>query len=151
MHPTPVWELAISLVAGTAAIADDLRRRQIANWIPVFALISGLLLHSIDGGWRGAARSLGGAACGFGVFLVFYILGGMGGGDLKLMAGFGSILGPSRLWVAAWWTAVLGAVIALGAIWLVRKRGGDWRKAAIPYAPAMAAGTWMSLAGGIGG
>ena len=34
---------------------------------------------------------------GAGVFLIFYLLGGMGGGDVKLMAGFGALLGAKLL------------------------------------------------------
>ncbi len=41
----------------------------------------------------GALYALAGAAAGFAVFLIFYLLGGMGGGDVKLMAGFGALLG----------------------------------------------------------
>ena len=35
------------------------------------------------------------------VFLIFYLLGGMGGGDVKLMAGFGAVLGVRQLLEAA--------------------------------------------------
>ena len=40
-----------------------------------------------------ALYALGGTVVGFAVFLIFYLLGGMGGGDVKLMAGFGALLG----------------------------------------------------------
>jgi prepilin peptidase CpaA len=141
-----VWEIGIALFAGIAAVVEDLRRRQISNWIPVFALAAGLAIHSIERGWTGAASALGGAIGGFAVFLVFYILGGLGGGDVKLMAGFGGLLGVDRIWVASWWTAVLGAAIALAVLAWVRLRGGNQK--AIPYAPAVVLGSWIALGAG---
>ena len=54
-----------------------------------------------------------GTAAGFAVFLVFYLLGGMGGGDVKLMAGFGALLGARRLLEASLWTAGIGGLLAV--------------------------------------
>ena len=51
---------------------------------------------------------------GFGVFLVFYLMGGMGGGDVKLMSGFGALLGDGRILPAALLAAASGGVMALG-------------------------------------
>jgi prepilin peptidase CpaA len=152
-----VW---IAIVIGIAATVEDLVRRQISNWICGAALVAGLALQIATGGWHGAASALFGAVAGFGVFLVFYLLGGMGGGDVKLMAGFGSILGVHRLLEAALWTAACGGVFAALAIGfsalrsIVRSwsaRDGHAASAAakplrsIPYAPAIAAGVWLSL------
>ena len=39
------------------------------------------------------------------------LLGGMGGGDAKLMAGFGAVLGVKRLLEAALWIAACGGVM----------------------------------------
>ncbi len=60
-------------------------------------LASGLVLQTAQHGWRGAGSALLGTLAGAGVFLIFYLLGGMGGGDVKLMAGFGALLGVKRL------------------------------------------------------
>jgi prepilin peptidase CpaA len=154
---------------GIAACIDDLRRRQISNWIPGSAFVSGLVLQTVQHGWRGAGSALLGTVAGAGVFLIFYLLGGMGGGDVKLMAGFGALLGAKRLFEAALWTAGCGGVMALAVIatglirdfWVQSKcaRGTagsepaaasekqDQRRDSIPYAPAIAAGVWLSLVG----
>jgi prepilin peptidase CpaA len=150
---------------GIAACIDDLRRRQISNWISGAALVSGLVLQTAQHGWRGTGSALLGTLAGAGVFLIFYVLGGMGGGDVKLMAGFGALLGSKRLFEAALWTAGCGGVMALAVIvtGLIRE---FWRRAqspdsgvpassaasgrrpdSIPYAPAIAAGVWLSLVG----
>jgi prepilin peptidase CpaA len=146
-----VW---IAILVGLAAMIDDLSRRQIANWIPMAALAGGLGWQIGQRGWSGGLVALGGAAVGFGVFLIFYLLGGMGGGDVKLMAGFGAVLGWERLPEAALWTAACGGLMALAAVAIgeIRNR---WRRlrsgatdrpvVAIPYAPAIAIGAWLAL------
>jgi prepilin peptidase CpaA len=159
-----VW---IAGIVGIAAIVDDLARRQISNWICGSAFGAGLVLQVVEHGWRGATAALAGSAAGAGVFLVFYLLGGMGGGDVKLMAGFGAVLGVKRLLEAALWTAGCGGLMAVAVIgvstfrefWRSKNPAGtDLAEAAaspglrprratdsIPYAPAIAAGVWLSL------
>ena len=152
-----VW---IAILVGLAAAADDLARRHIANWIPAAALAGGFGWQIGQNGiWTGTLHAFGGATVGFAVFLIFYLMGGMGGGDVKLMAGFGALLGlPGVLW-AALWTAAFGGVIALGAVaWqaarqLIRRglrraeAEGDIgeRQESIPYAPAIVLGVWLAL------
>lgn len=142
---------------GIAACVDDLRRRQIANWIPLSAFAGGLALQTVEHGWQGLGSALLGTLAGAGVFLIFYLLGGMGGGDVKLMAGFGALLGTERLLIAALWAAGCGGLIALAVIaagalrelWRRRAPGETpvpkRRAQTIPYAPAIAAGVWLSL------
>ena len=158
-----VW---VAIVIGLAASVEDLARRRISNWICAAALVAGVVLHISSEGWKGGFTALLGAAAGFAVFLVFYLLGGMGGGDVKLMAGFGAVLGVGRLFEAALWTAACGGILAALAIGfgalrtvlrtrLERRAGGEDGGAnaakmrqplrSIPYAPAIAAGAWLSL------
>ena len=103
----------IAGVIGIAAVVDDLARRQISNWISCSAFAAGLILQTVQGGWRGAGSALLGTITGAAVFLIFYLLGGMGGGDVKLMAGFGAVLGARQLLEAALWTAGCGGLMAL--------------------------------------
>jgi len=153
-----VW---IAIAVGVAATVDDLARRHIANWIPAAALAGGLGWQAGRAGWHGLLTALGGAALGFCVFLVFYLLGGMGAGDIKLMAGFGALLGAELLMEAALWAAGIGGLLAVGAIaWqaIAKKLGTGLgiagvaptpdereRKASIPYAPAITLGVWLAL------
>jgi prepilin peptidase CpaA len=157
-----VW---IAILVGLAAVIDDLSRRHIANWIPAAALVGGFGWQIGRGGWHGALTALGGTVTGFLVFLIFYLLGGMGGGDVKLMAGFGALLGAGRLLEAALWTAGVGGILAVCVIgwkslrkWMGRndpnRAAGlgqelseeeKEREATIPYAPAIALGVWLSL------
>jgi prepilin peptidase CpaA len=149
-----VW---IAILVGLAATVDDLARRQIANWIPAAALAGGFGWQIGQDGWMGAVHALAGAAAGFAVFLAFYLLGGMGGGDVKLMAGFGALLGTGRLIEAALWTAGVGGILALGVVAYqsVKRLFGSGKKIqtaaekergdSIPYAPAITLGVWLAL------
>jgi prepilin peptidase CpaA len=150
----------IVAAVGCAAMVDDLARRRISNWIPLVALLSGFAVHGMETGWRGALSAAAGASTGGALFLFFYLLGGLGGGDIKLMAGLGSLLGASLVLEAALWTAGCGGVIAAAVIAFraVRRFWNQRRRAAsgigvepspeldsIPYAPAIAIGAWLSL------
>lgn len=146
-------QVGVAVIVGVVATAEDLARRQISNWIPLAALVGGLVCQSVTRGWRGAVSSLLGAIAGFCVFLIFYWLGGMGGGDVKLMSGFGAVVGIEHLLEAALWTAAAGGLLALAALalgrvwsWFRRKDpAGRGRPAFIPYAPAITLGAWLSL------
>ncbi len=156
MMNAQVW---IAVLVGLAAVIDDLARRQISNWICVAALAGGLGWQAGQYGWTGLAYGLGGAVAGFATFLIFYLLGGMGGGDVKLMTGFGALLGAGRLVEAALWIAGVGGLLALGVLGframrdLIRKPVPETgltpeqklKAASIPYAPAIALGVLLSL------
>ncbi|NNF66333.1 MAG: hypothetical protein HKM98_02375 [Gammaproteobacteria bacterium] len=64
-------------------------------------------------GANGLIECMLGLLVGLGVFLPFYALGGMGAGDVKLMAMAGAFLGPGDAIIAAAVALVLGGCIAL--------------------------------------
>ncbi len=146
------WQMWITGVVGGAAALEDLARRTVSNWTSVAALAAGLICQTMAGGWKGLGLAVLGAAAGFAVFLVFYILGGMGGGDVKLMAGFGAVIGVSRVLEAAFWTALAGGIIALAVLGAAAIRskiqardGKAPGPVAIPYAPAIVVGVWLTV------
>lgn len=131
--------LAIVAAAGCAASAEDLWRGRVSNWTPAAAFVAALVVRIARHGARGAAEALWGAALGFLIFFVFHWLGGLGGGDVKLMAAFGAALGPQSLCLAAAAGAVLGAIHALVA--------ACFRARTIPYAPALSLGAVFAALG----
>jgi prepilin peptidase CpaA len=92
-------ELTYPVTATACAIVGavcDVRSRRIPNVITLPAFVLGLLLHLLIGGWKQLLYSLlAGVACGL-IFLVFYIAGGMGAGDVKLMMAVGCIAGGAH-------------------------------------------------------
>ena len=134
---TIVWWLAAAL--GLAASVEDLRRRTIPNWLTTSGAIAGIVCAA-SMGWRSLGMAIAGASVGFLLMLPLHLCGAMGGGDVKLMAAFGTLLGPAGILAAAVFGAVAGGIWALGAA----LRGVR----AISFAPAIAAGVWVTLVGG---
>ena len=140
-------QVAIAVFIGLTATVEDIVRREIPNWIPITAIAGGIGSAVCMSGWSGLGSSLLGMIAGFLVFLAFYMLGGMGGGDVKLMAGLGAVLGVGLILEAALWTAGIGGVmaalaVAYSAVW---PAGGKAARPYIPYAPAITLGAWLAL------
>ena len=94
--------------------ATDLRTRRIPNALTAGGAICACAYHLTTAGWSGLGHALGGLVVGLAVFLMPFALGGLGGGDVKLVAALGAWLGPSdALWLALY-TALSGGVLALG-------------------------------------
>ena len=139
----------IAVSVGCAAVAEDLARGRISNWTSAAALIGGICCHGVRNGWSGIATALLGAAAGFGIFFLLYVAGGMGGGDVKLLAGFGSLLGPGAVSGAAFLAAIFGAIVA-SAVWATGTLFPGRKVCAlrsIPYAPAITVGALLVLFG----
>jgi prepilin peptidase CpaA len=127
---TAVEMAAVAL--GCAAVATDLYSRTIPNWLTGAGAAAGL----VCGGWAAAA----GMVVGFVIFAAAHWMGGMGGGDVKLMAAFGALLGPSQVITAAVLAAIAGGLMALVAVVCLKRK-------VIPYAPAIVCGAWLVLLG----
>jgi prepilin peptidase CpaA len=115
--------VAIVLTASLIAAVTDLRKFRVLNVVTLPVLLTGLVYHTAtgaisDAGWAaGFLNSLLGALFGFGILFAFYVMGGMGAGDVKLMAGLGAWLGmPLTLYVfiaSALATGLYAVVIVL--------------------------------------
>jgi len=136
------WTAAAVLTTGVLAAAWDLGRRSIPNWLTASGIAAGLAGHAASGGWRGLGSAAAGAAVGFALLMPLHWKGAMGGGDVKLLAAFGALLGPFGVLLAA----VLGA--AAGGVWAAVWAALRSRGRAVPYAPAIVLGAWLSFLGG---
>jgi len=104
----------IVIAVGMVACAFDVRTRRIPNALTFSAALIGLLFHVAKAGADGAQFAAGGWVVGLLLLLPYFALGGMGAGDVKLVAALGAWLGPAH----AFWLAIY-AGLAGGAIGLI--------------------------------
>ncbi len=60
--------------------------------------------------------SISGMFMGIGLLIIFYLVGGMGAGDVKLMGAVGSYLGPEGVFTAFLCTAIVGGIYSIAAL-----------------------------------
>src|SRR5688572_25624113 len=77
-----------------AACTTDVRWRRIPNALTFPAAGAAILFHWWVAGSHAAAAALGGWFVGVLLFSPFFIAGGLGAGDLKLLGAVGAWLGP---------------------------------------------------------
>lgn len=94
------------------AIVYEIRFSRIPNWITFPAMAAGIAYHVCSGGVSGFVTGTCGLLTGFSIFFVFYVLGGLVAGDIKLMAALGALLGPKDILFAAAFTAIAGGIYA---------------------------------------
>jgi len=109
----PMLILVITGVTVLSAAIHDHRSRLIPNRITFAAMLAGLVLHGVHAGWSGLWFSFTGLALGGGMLLFFYLLGGMGAGDVKLLAGVGALIGVEKVFAAFILTVIAGGLLAL--------------------------------------
>jgi prepilin peptidase CpaA len=113
MEPVMVVALAAVLVT---AVCTDLRSSRIPNWLTFSAMGFALSTHAWLGGFQGVIFSLAGLGAGLGLFLILYVSGSIGAGDVKLMAAIGAIMGPYGALLSGLLAIMVGGLYALGAM-----------------------------------
>jgi prepilin peptidase CpaA len=97
-------------IAMGIAVIEDIRRLKIPNWVTYPTMFLALFAHLVSGGVEGLLFSAGGLASGIGVFIIPYLMGGMGAGDAKLMGAAGAILGAKGVLMASILVVLVGGV-----------------------------------------
>jgi prepilin peptidase CpaA len=165
--------LAIPIIFLIVISATDIWKRKIPNLISIPVCIVGLAIHAHLGGVEGIKLSGFGMLVGFFLFLLPFLMSGMGAGDVKGFAALGALIGPSAIFQTFLYTALIGGVVslvyivitcnilekaragvmALGAFAASRDprclaSGSPKKKHKFPYAPAMLLGYLAYLAWG---
>lgn len=112
--PVEKFFLISALMFALAGAAVDVHSRRIPNWLTYTGLVSALIFRSFLLGWAGMTSGFIGALAAGGVFYPFFLLGGMGGGDVKLVAAVGAWAGHPNILVILIAAAIAGGLIALG-------------------------------------
>lgn len=127
-----LWILLLLVIVATIW---DFRTREVPDWIPLGILAWACLATAIGLSkvtWIGL---MAGALLGIGLGAAVFYLGGLGGGDVKLLAAIGATVGPWVLLSIMTWMAVAGGLLAIVAA----ARG----KRKFAYVPAIAAGVFV--------
>lgn len=168
-----VLSVAVAAITVAAAVLDT-RSRKIPNYFTVSVFAAGLVFNIVQGaallgGLRGAGGglmfSLAGFATGFAILYVLWLIGGGGGGDVKLMAALGSWLGAKLILIVFMISVSIVLVYSVVVLlWRVSKVGfrrtkdkyggtiekeSEARRVArrlLPYGIPVAIATWCVLA-----
>ncbi len=151
----------ILALAAAGAIYTDVTKRRISNKLTFGAAAAALIVRAGFGGPQTLLMGAEGWAWGVGLFLIPFVLGWMGAGDVKLLAAFGAIGGPEFVMETAVLGCVAGGLLAVGCLiregklWftlryliiLMRHPFGTFTetKRRMPFGPALAAGAGASL------
>jgi len=116
-----IWTVSVVLVV--AAVIDGWKLK-VPNWITFPMILTGWAYSFASGGWTGLGWSL--LATFFGLALLYgiYMIGGMGAGDVKLLAGIGAWVHAEHTWNIFAATAIVGGIMALCMVAYT----GAWRK-----------------------
>ena len=113
MDSLPVVILIVVLLM---AVVTDLHSSRIPNWLTFSAMGFALAGHAWLNGVDGLLFSLAGLGTGLGLFFFFYLAGGIGAGDVKLLAAIGAFVGVYGVLSCAWLAMIIGGIYAIGAM-----------------------------------
>jgi len=113
--------LLCALAIASVGAVKDFRGHRIPNWLTYSGLLVALLVRLGLGGWTELRGGLLGMLFAGGIFFLLFLLGGMGGGDVKLMAAVGAWVGLAHVGILLIMSAIAGGLLAVGYV-LVHKR-----------------------------
>lgn len=163
-----LWKSIVLLAVAGLSAATDLRWRRVPNSLTLSVTILGFVAGALTDGWWGIVDALRGFVLGLSLLLVPWLLGWVGGGDVKFLAAIGALAGAPFVLRAAVLGSLLGGAMALTVlVWrtpwrrlfaevtgflLARAGGvparldlGEVGRTTLPYAVALAGGVVGTL------
>ncbi|WP_422485337.1 A24 family peptidase [Gudongella sp. DL1XJH-153] len=102
------------------AVYFDLTQKKIPNFITLPVILWGLSAYTIFGGFEGFKFSFFGFITGLGILVIPFILGALGGGDVKFLAAIGALKGFEFTLYTLLYSSFAGGVIVI--IYLIYKK-----------------------------
>ncbi len=96
-----------------ACAVQDFRVKRIPNLLTYPTMAVGLGYHCIKSGVDGLVFSTTGLMLGIAIFIIPYIMGGMGAGDAKMMGAVGAVLGAKGVLLAMVFSVLIGGIYAV--------------------------------------
>ena len=116
------WSFAALAAVLVVSAITDVCKGKIYNAVTYSAIGAGLIGHTFAGGLAGDDRAMGlagsaaGFAAGFGPMFAVWLMGGIGGGDAKLMGAVGALMGWRFTLEAMFLGLIVAALMAVVAI-----------------------------------
>jgi prepilin peptidase CpaA len=111
----------VFMITLSVCLFTDLKYRKIFNKILLPAIIIGLIFNIVNAGILGVLITLEGFFLGLFFLLFPYLAGGIGAGDVKLLATIGAIKGADFVFITFLGMGLAGGVLAI-AILLYQRR-----------------------------
>ncbi|WP_462411051.1 A24 family peptidase [Neobacillus sp. Marseille-QA0830] len=102
-------------------LVTDIKSRKILNIVTLPTILFALIYSIFTNGLEGFLFSGKGLLVGFIFLFIPYLLGGMGAGDVKLMAAIGALMGTEFVFNSFIFTALIGG--AIGLFLIIKKNG----------------------------
>lgn len=109
--------MAVYLAAVTAA---DLKWQRIPNKLILIGYLMAAMLRYTSNGWMGVLTGVLTGAAGIMMLYIFYMIGAVGAGDVKLFSVIGSACGMMVMWQSALYALIFAGMAAL--VFILRKR-----------------------------
>ncbi len=108
-----MWSDILVIIILTICVITDIKERKIYNKVIFPSLVITLIMHIIINGASSISDFLFGFLVGLLLLIIPYFMGGIGAGDVKLLALIGAIKGPTFVVYSALYMAIVGGVIAI--------------------------------------
>jgi prepilin peptidase CpaA len=110
----------VSMILIAAAVIDGWKLK-VPNWLTFPMVFAGWAFSATVFGFDGLINSLIGTAVGLALLMPLYAIGGMGAGDVKLLAGVGAWVWGWVAFYAFCLSAIVGGLIAVAMVVYQRK------------------------------
>ncbi|MEY3172105.1 MAG: hypothetical protein RLZZ436_18 [Planctomycetota bacterium] len=122
MAQLPAFALAFLAGLMLIAVVTDVLYFKVHNLLTIPLIVSGAVYHTVQTGLPGLLHSLAAIVVAFGMLIIPFLLGGLGAGDIKLLAGVGAwTLFPDTIWIFC----IAGLLAGLGGLLLSLLKHGS--------------------------